>query len=134
MIVAAKLSGADEFISKLEDGYNTFITEGGQNISQGQKQLLCIARVMLIHPPMLILDEATSNIDTRTELKIQDAFATLMQGKTSFIVAHRLSTIQSADKILVMEKGNVVEQGTHEELLAKKGFYYHLYMSQYAKV
>ena len=134
VIVAAKLSGADEFISKLEDGYNTFITEGGQNISQGQKQLLCIARVMLIHPPMLILDEATSNIDTRTELKIQDAFGTLMQGKTSFIVAHRLSTIQSADKILVMEKGNVVEQGTHEELLAKKGFYYHLYMSQYAKV
>lgn len=134
VIMSAKLSGADEFISKLKDGYNTFITEGGQNISQGQKQLLCIARVMLIKPPMLILDEATSNIDTRTELKIQEAFNTLMQQKTSFIVAHRLSTIQSADKILVMEKGNVVEQGTHEELLAKKGFYYHLYMSQYAKV
>lgn len=134
IVNASKLAGADEFISKLKDGYNTKISEGGQNISQGQKQLLCIARVMLIKPPMLILDEATSNIDTRTELKIQEAFNNLMQGRTSFIVAHRLSTIQSADKILVMNKGNVIEQGNHNQLLAKKGFYYHLYNSQFAKV
>ena len=134
VIAASKLAGADEFISKLKDGYNTKISEGGQNISQGQKQLLCIARVMLIKPPMLILDEATSNIDTRTELKIQEAFNNLMEGRTSFIVAHRLSTIQSADKILVMNKGNIIEQGKHEELLAQKGFYYNLYNSQFAKV
>lgn len=131
---AAKLAGCDEFISKLKDGYNTWISEGGQNISQGQKQLLCIARVMLIRPPMLILDEATSNIDTRTELKIQEAFNTLMSGRTTFIVAHRLSTIENADKILVMNKGNVIEQGTHKELLKKKGFYYYLYNSQFAEV
>ena len=134
IVKASKLAGADDFISKLKDGYNTRISEGGQNISQGQKQLLCIARVMLIKPPMLILDEATSNIDTRTELKIQEAFNNLMEGRTSFIVAHRLSTIQSADKILVMNKGNIIEQGNHKELLAKKGFYYHLYNSQFAKV
>lgn len=131
---AARLAGCDEFISKLKDGYDTQISEGGQNISQGQKQLLCIARVMLIKPPMLILDEATSNIDTRTELKIQEAFNTLMAGRTTFIVAHRLSTIENADRILVMNKGNVIEQGTHQELLAKHGFYYYLYNSQFAEV
>ncbi len=131
---AAELAGCDEFISKLKDGYDTHISEGGQNISQGQKQLLCIARVMLIKPPMLILDEATSNIDTRTELKIQEAFNTLMAGRTTFIVAHRLSTIENADKILVMNKGNVIEQGTHKELLEKRGFYYYLYNSQFAEV
>ena len=131
---AAKLAGCDEFISKLKDGYNTVISEGGQNISQGQKQLLCIARVMLIKPPMLILDEATSNIDTRTELKIQDAFNVLMQNRTTFIVAHRLSTIENADKILVMNKGNIIEQGTHKELLERRGFYYYLYNSQFSEV
>src|SRR5574344_297271 len=110
VVEASKLAGADDFITKFKDGYNTFITEGGQNISEGQKQLLCIARVMLIRPPMLILDEATSNIDTRTELKIQNAFSNLMQNRTTFIVAHRLSTIQNADIILVMSKGNVIEQ------------------------
>lgn len=131
---AARLAGCDEFISKLKDGYNTKISEGGQNISQGQMQLLCIARVMLIKPPMLILDEATSNIDTRTELKIQEAFNRLMEGRTTFIVAHRLSTIQNADKILVMNKGNIIEQGSHEELLKKRGFYYYLYNSQFEEV
>ncbi len=134
VVEAAKLAGCDEFISKLKDGYNTYISEGGQNISQGQKQLLCIARVMLIRPPMLILDEATSNIDTRTELKIQSAFNTLMEGRTTFIVAHRLSTIENADKILVMNKGNIIEQGTHKELLEKRGFYYYLYNSQFEEV
>ncbi len=131
---AARLAGADDFISKLTKGYNTMITEDGSNLSAGQKQLLCIARVMLIKPPMLILDEATSNIDTRTEMKIQEAFNTLMNGRTTFIVAHRLSTIKNADRILVMNKGNVIEQGTHKELLEKRGFYYHLYNSQFAKV
>jgi ATP-binding cassette subfamily B protein len=131
---AARLAGCDEFISKLKDGYNTIISEGGQNISQGQMQLLCIARVMLIRPPMLILDEATSNIDTRTELKIQNAFNKLMEGRTTFIVAHRLSTIENADKILVMNKGNVIEQGTHKELLEKRGFYYYLYNSQFEEI
>ena len=131
---AARLSGADDFIKKLTYGYATKITEDGGNLSAGQKQLLCIARIMLIKPPMLILDEATSNIDTRTELKIQQAFNNLMTNRTTFIVAHRLSTIKNADKILVMNKGNVIEQGTHEELLAKKGFYYHLYNAQFAKV
>lgn len=130
---AARLAGADDFINKLTYGYATRITEDGGNLSAGQKQLLCIARIMLIKPPMLILDEATSNIDTRTEMKIQNAFNTLMENRTTFIVAHRLSTIQNADKILVMNKGNVIEQGTHEELLEKKGFYYHLYNSQFAK-
>ena len=109
------------------------ITEDGGNLSQGQKQLLCITRVMLCLPPMLILDEATSSIDTRTEMKIQEAFARLMEGRTSFIVAHRLSTIQSADVILVMKNGNIIEQGNHESLLAKDGFYANLYNSQFAK-
>lgn len=130
---AAKMAGAHEFIEKLPKGYDTDIAEGGNNISQGQKQLLCIARIMLIDPSMLILDEATSNIDTRTELKIQEAFNTIMNGRTSFIVAHRLSTIKSADVILVMNKGNIIEQGTHEELLKMHGFYYNLYNSQFAK-
>jgi len=131
---AAILAGADEFINKLTYGYNTKITEGGGNLSAGQKQLLCIARVMLIKPPMLILDEATSNIDTRTEEKIQNAFNVLMKKRTTFIVAHRLSTIRNADVILVMNKGNVIEQGTHEQLLDKKGFYYNLFESQFSKV
>lgn len=134
IVEAAKLAGADDFISKMANGYDTQINEGGSNLSAGQKQLLCIARVMLIKPPMLILDEATSNIDTKTELKIQSAFDTLMKGRTTFIVAHRLSTIKNADRILVMNKGNIIEQGTHEELLEKKGFYYNLYNSQFAKV
>ncbi len=132
IIEAAKLAGLDEFIIKLKDGYNTMLVEGGANLSQGEKQLLCIARIMLTKPPMLILDEATSNIDTRTELHIQEAFDKIMKGRTTFIVAHRLSTITSADLILVMNKGNVIEQGTHQELLAKKGFYYNLYNSQFA--
>ena len=132
IVEAAKLAGLDEFINKLKDGYNTMLVEGGANLSQGEKQLLCIARIMLTKPPMLILDEATSNIDTRTELHIQEAFDKIMKGRTTFIVAHRLSTITSADLILVMNKGNVIEQGTHQELLAKKGFYYNLYNSQFA--
>lgn len=130
----AKLTGVHEFVQHLPKGYDTIVTEGGNNISQGQKQLICIARIMLMKPPMLILDEATSNIDTRTEQKIQKAFDTLMQGRTTFIVAHRLSTIKTADIILVMNKGNIIEQGTHKELLAKHGFYHHLYNSQFAKV
>lgn len=129
----ARLSGVHAFIQHLPEGYDTLVTEGGNNISQGQKQLICIARVMLLKPPMLILDEATSNIDTRTEQKVQKAFENLMKGRTTFIVAHRLSTIKSADIILVMNKGNIVEQGTHKELLEKHGFYYHLYNSQFAK-
>lgn len=133
IIEAAKLAGAHEFIDRMPDKYETVVTEGGNNISQGQKQLLCIARIMLVKPPMLILDEATSNIDTRTELKIQQAFNSIMMGRTTFIVAHRLSTIVTADKILVMNKGNIIEQGTHDELIARHGFYYHLYNSQYAK-
>lgn len=132
IISAAKLAGAHDFIEKLPDGYNTIITEGGNNISQGQKQLLCIARIMLIKPPMLILDEATSNIDTRTEIKIQQAFDLMMEGRTSFIVAHRLSTIKNADLILVMNKGNIIEKGTHNELMKKGGFYANLYNSQFA--
>ena len=131
-IAAAKASYADGFIRRLPKGYDTVIGEDGGNLSQGQKQLLCITRVMLCKPPMLILDEATSSIDTRTEMKIQDAFAKLMEGRTSFIVAHRLSTIQSADVILVMKDGKIIEQGNHEGLLAKKGFYYNLYQSQYS--
>ena len=132
IIAAAKAANAHGFITKMSDGYDTVVSEGGDNLSQGQKQLLCIARIMLTHPPMLILDEATSSIDTRTEIKIQKAFGTMMQGRTSFIVAHRLSTIKEADLILVMNDGNIIEQGTHEELLAKKGFYYNLYNSQFA--
>jgi ATP-binding cassette subfamily B protein len=132
VILAAKASHAHGFIKRLEKGYDTKLTENGSALSQGQKQLLCIARIMLCMPPMLILDEATSSIDTRTEQKIGDAFDRLMQGRTSFIVAHRLSTIRSADMILVMNEGKIVEQGKHEELLAKRGFYYSLYQSQFA--
>ena len=131
VVEAAKAAHAHSFIKRLPDGYDTVISEDGGNISQGQKQLLCIARVMLCLPPMLILDEATSSIDTRTEIKIQQAFASMMKGRTSFIVAHRLSTIREADIILVMDSGKVIEQGTHEELLAEKGFYAKLYNSQY---
>ncbi len=133
IIAAAKAAHAHSFIRRLPEGYATVISESGGQLSQGQKQLLCIARVMLCLPPMLILDEATSSIDTRTEMKIQSAFATMMQGRTSFIVAHRLSTIQSADVILVMRDGHVIEQGTHEELLARGGFYHDLYESQFAQ-
>lgn len=132
IIAAAKASHAHGFIRRLPDGYDTVITEDGGNLSQGQKQLLCIARVMLCLPPMLILDEATSSIDTRTELKIQNAFATMMKGRTSFIVAHRLSTIREADVILVMKDGAVIEQGNHEELLKQNGFYANLYQSQFS--
>ena len=134
VIAAAKAAHAHSFIKRLPNGYDTVITEDGGSLSQGQKQLLCIARVMLCLPPMLILDEATSSIDTRTELKIQNAFATMMQGRTSFIVAHRLSTIREADIILVMKDGNIIEQGNHEELLARGGFYANLYNSQFAVV
>lgn len=128
---AAKAAHIHNFIMRMENGYDTVLADDGGNISQGQKQLFCIARVMLTHPPMLILDEATSSIDTRTELKIQRAFEELMHGKTSFIVAHRLSTIKNADVILVMNKGNIIEKGTHDELLSKRGFYYNLYNSQF---
>ena len=132
IIAAAKASHAHSFIKRLPQGYDTVITEDGGSLSQGQKQLLCITRVMLCLPPMLILDEATSSIDTRTEIKIQNAFATMMEGRTSFIVAHRFSTIQSADVILVMKDGNIIEQGNHETLLAQGGFYANLYNSQFA--
>jgi ATP-binding cassette subfamily B protein len=134
VIKAAKLAHAHDYIQTLEKGYDTIVSEGGDNLSQGQKQLICIARIMLTKPPMLILDEATSNIDTRTEHFIQEAFNTMMKGRTSFVVAHRLSTIINSDLILVMNKGNIIEQGTHKELLAKKGFYYNLYNSQFSKV
>lgn len=134
MIAAAKAAHAHSFIKRLPQGYDTPILEDGGNLSQGQKQLLCIARVMLCLPPMLILDEATSSIDTRTEMKIQKAFLTMMEGRTSFIVAHRLSTIREADVILVMKEGKIIEQGTHDELLAKDGFYATLYNSQFATV
>ena len=132
VILAAKEAHAHSFIKRLPNGYDTVITEDGGSLSQGQKQLLCIARVMLCLPPMLILDEATSSIDTRTEIKIQNAFARMMEGRTSFIVAHRLSTIREADIILVMKDGNIIEQGNHETLLAQKGFYATLYNSQFA--
>ena len=131
VIAAAKASHAHSFIRRLPEGYDTVISEDGGSLSQGQKQLLCITRVMLCLPPMLILDEATSSIDTRTEIRIQKAFATMMEGRTSFIVAHRLSTIQNADVILVMKDGHIIEQGNHEELLARKGFYAELYNSQF---
>jgi len=132
IIAAAKAAHAHSFIKRLPNGYDTVIGENGGSLSQGQKQLISIARVMLCLPPMLILDEATSSIDTRTEIKIQEAFARLMQGRTSFIVAHRLSTVREADIILVMKDGNIIEQGTHEELLSQKGFYANLYNSQFA--
>ncbi len=132
VIAAAKLARAHGFITRLPDGYDTIISEDGNNISHGQKQLLCIARIMLVQPPMLILDEATSSIDTMTEKRVQQAFNTLMEGRTSFVVAHRLSTIKGADEILVMDKGNIIEQGTHEELLGQGGFYHRLYNSQFA--
>jgi ATP-binding cassette subfamily B protein len=133
VIRAAKEAHAHSFIKRLPEGYDTVIGENGGNLSQGQKQLLCIARVMLTLPPMLILDEATSSIDTRTEIRIQKAFQTMMEGRTSFIVAHRLSTIRNADVILVMKDGNIIEQGTHQELLEQKGFYANLYNSQFAQ-
>lgn len=133
IVQAAEEAYADGFIKRLPNGYDTYITEDGGSLSQGQKQLLCIARIMLCLPPMLILDEATSSIDTRTELKIQDAFAKLMNGRTSFIVAHRLSTIENADIILVMKDGNIIEKGNHKSLLAENGFYANLYNSQFEK-
>jgi ATP-binding cassette subfamily B protein len=133
IVEATKASHAHSFIKRLPNGYDTVIGEDGGSLSQGQKQLLCITRVMLCRPPMLILDEATSSIDTRTEIKIQNAFNRLMEGRTSFIVAHRLSTIQSADVILVMKDGHIIEQGNHEELLAQGGFYRNLYESQFAQ-
>lgn len=132
MVAASKAAYAHNFIKRLPEGYDTMITEDGGNLSAGQKQLLCIARVMLTRPPMLILDEATSNIDTLTEIRVQKAFEKLMEGRTSFVVAHRLSTIQESDCILVMNAGHIIEQGTHEELLAKGGFYADLYQSQFA--
>ena len=133
VIAAAKATHAHNFIMQLENGYDTVIGEDGGNLSQGQKQLLCITRIMLCLPPVLILDEATSSIDTRTEMRIQNAFAKLMKGRTSFIVAHRLSTVKEADIILVMKDGNIIEQGSHESLIAEGGFYYQLYNSQFAK-
>ena len=132
IIAAAKASHAHEFIKRLPKAYDTVIGESGGSLSQGQKQLLCIARVMLTRPPMLILDEATSSIDTRTEIQVQDAFSKLMKGRTTFIVAHRLSTIREADMILVMRDGRIVEKGTHRELLKLGGFYKELYESQFA--
>ena len=134
IIQAAKEAHAHSFIMRMPDGYDTILSEGGSNLSQGQRQLLCIARVMLCLPPMLILDEATSSIDTMTEIRIQKAFEKMMRGRTSFIVAHRLSTIKNADIILVMKDGHIIEQGSHEELLSKNGFYATLYNSQFAPV
>ena len=132
MIRIAKTCHIDSFIRRLPKGYDTVVSENGEDFSQGQRQLLCIARVMMSRPSMLILDEATSSIDTRTEIKIQKAFATMMKGRTSFIVAHRLSTIREADIILVMKDGNMIEQGNHETLLAQNGFYANLYQSQFS--
>ena len=132
IINAAKAAHAHGFIKRLKNGYETKIGEGGEELSEGQKQLICIARVMLSLPPMLILDEATSSIDTRTEMKIQEAFSAMMKGRTSFIVAHRLSTVREADIILVMKDGVVIETGNHDELLNRQGFYYSLYNSQFS--
>jgi ATP-binding cassette subfamily B protein len=132
IVSAARRARADDFITKLSDGYDTVIGAGGASISQGQMQLICIARVILQNPKILILDEATSSIDTRTEIKISEAMDEMMAGKTSFIVAHRLSTVQNADKILVMNNGSIVESGKHGELLEKGGFYANIYMSQFA--
>ena len=131
IVAAAKSAHAHSFIKRLKNGYDTVIGEGGEQLSQGQRQLICIARVMLSLPPMLILDEATSSIDTRTEMKIQDAFADMMRGRTSFIVAHRLSTVREADIILVMKDGRIIETGTHDSLMSARGFYYDLYNSQF---
>ena len=131
IMVAAKEAHAHSFIMRMPEGYDTMISEEGGSLSQGQKQLLCIARVMLRLPPVLILDEATSSIDTRTEIQVQKAFEKLMEGRTSFIVAHRLSTIRTADRILVMKDGNIIEQGNHKELLEKQGAYAKLYYSQF---
>ena len=132
VVAAAKLANAHSFIKRLPNGYDTVLKENGETLSQGQRHLLCIARVILCKPSILILDEATSSIDTRTEMQIQSAFEKLMEGRTSFIVAHRLSTIQNADIILVMKDGQIIEQGNHEELLKKNGFYHNLYTSQFA--
>ena len=132
IIEAAKKAYAHNFILQMPEGYDTILAEGGGNLSQGQKQLLCIARILLCSPSVLILDEATSSIDTMTELRVQKAFETLMKGRTSFIVAHRLSTIQNADRILVMNQGKIIEQGKHQDLLSQKGFYYQLYNSQFS--
>ena len=132
IIEAAKKAYAHNFILQMPEGYDTILAEGGGNLSQGQKQLLCIARILLCSSSVLILDEATSSIDTMTELRVQKAFETLMKGRTSFIVAHRLSTIQNADRILVMKEGKIVEQGKHQDLLSQKGFYYQLYNSQFS--
>jgi ATP-binding cassette subfamily B protein len=132
MLAASKAAHAHSFIRRLPNGYDTEVTEDGGNLSQGQKQLLCIARVMLCLPPMLILDEATSSIDTRTEIRIQKAFLAMMEGRTSFIVAHRLSTIREADVIIVMKDGKIIEQGNHDSLLSQNGFYAELYNSQFA--
>jgi ATP-binding cassette subfamily B protein len=130
-IEAAKQANAHDFIMHLSDGYNTMLTERGSNLSQGQRQLLTIARMMVQDPRMVILDEATSNVDTRTEEKIQQALARLMEGRTSFVIAHRLSTIRDSDCILVIKAGEIIEQGTHDELMTRKGFYYDLFMSQF---
>ena len=130
-MAAAKAAHIHNYIMRLPQGYNTVISEDGGNISKGQKQLLTIARAMLYNTNMLILDEATSNVDTNTERQVQTAIRSLMQGKTSFVIAHRLSTVQNADKILVVDHGDVVEQGTHAELMARRGFYYRLYASQF---
>ena len=129
---AAKSAYAHSFIRKMPNGYDSIITQDGANLSQGQRQLMCIARAMVTNPPMLILDEATSSIDSLTEIRVQKAFAKMMQGKTSFVVAHRLSTIKEADVILVMKDGDIIEQGSHNELLQKGGFYSELYSSQFA--
>jgi len=128
---AARLANADGFIKRLPDGYNTMLKGDGANLSQGQRQLLAIARAAIADPPVLILDEATSSVDTRTEIRIQKALDNLMKGRTSFVIAHRLSTIKNADMILVMKDGDIIEQGTHDELLAKNGFYAELYNSQF---
>jgi ATP-binding cassette subfamily B protein len=130
-IAAAKLANADQFISRLPDGYKTMLTERGSNLSQGQRQLLAIARAVVADPKILILDEATSNVDTRTEIRIQEALLRLMEGRTSFVIAHRLSTIRNADQVLVINGGQIIERGTHESLLAQRGFYFHLYNSQF---
>ena len=131
VVAAARAARIHNYIMRLPQGYNTVISEDGGNISKGQKQLLTIARAMLYNTNMLILDEATSNVDTNTERQVQTAIRSLMQGKTSFVIAHRLSTVQNADKILVVDHGDVVEQGSHEELMARRGFYYRLYASQF---